>query len=1224
MENVRTESFLGGEKVIVGNKYTDLVLETLGKVYVKTGNSSKVLSDVLKLLDKTTESDIGSKTIIVGSITEMEEMEYPGDGYFVFNTLTKSLYIAYDERYVALIEAAESASEGYVKRSGDTMTGQLEITSASAPLIVSSSKLVRNLNAEHLDGYSSNDFAKIRKDEYILGNWTFRGKGVSDNNWTFKKNVRMYGDLVSSGSLTSPEFASGFGGYGWRLDADTNTLTIDYLVVRKAMRVYEMVINKISATNGSLWISNASKCAQAVQPRILTNNQLSSTYSNDDILALLSNNTYYLPQVAANTERTVTKTEELSSPSKVNTDPVTYIDYKFIIYIKDPAALLANPLFTGVSTLYNEDLLTAPRTDDTFLDLIENLQLYYINKERVVTEWNNTTPLRWTYRNTFKKDTEMMVVPKGRESEFQTHGMSSVIGIQPYYKYFGLKQADMNKAVSQSNQSTGSGNGTVIPVPNLWVIDTDPEEFPPFKPGDIIRCQKYSEGNVKYYDALVMSQIDSRKFIVQKAHSVFDMYTEISYNLDGTEVSYTEKYNDSQYNRTELGFNAGTNEYAPVSSNYDEATGTYVPKTVEDRLDDIAKDDDMVQIGNIFDKQRQNAVYITSSDDDAPYIDVISGLNRPDYSVLYDTPIFDTKKVNLKKKGTIYERQESFVVGKMSDYYYQITNPGCVNPSAIPDDIMPPTKEFPLVFLRTKDVSELLINDGEQVQITQEILNNPEEFGVFLTEVPTRNSQLASNDKGFRHAYTKTTKVRLGNLDGIYNETFGAKQPYGYGLYSENVFLTGEFYLNNGESIVDFAQDGVFLKFKNAGLSINSVQDIEKDEEGNPLLDAEGNTIPKVDENGKPVYVRVQSINLDGSLMVDDVGNPVYQDKTEIVLTADQIKFNTVKNKTAVTIVTEDPVTGLAMVDVQGMIQARGLYIYGEEKTDTPLEWLQADPETGYYLDSYKNLCTKDGHFITSMIKKSGDAWFKDAYLKNAYVEGTIDTERGRIGGFEITSWGLQNTLVKDGTGSRYRDANIAVYSNNGYSGLFQKAILGNSLPASSGIQITAAITSEAAGKDGTYDPSLGLYISASGSLLRRASGSSQVDWGEENIALSIPAGGVNWRPKEKDYWCMPGVLCAFRYVIGENSKLWGNGAGITSIFWRDRNLVIEHSIGHMNYYPFVAPGGPWDNNEWHESSPILIDVEPYYCSFEFKSGSNSRVRPRIVHGVIFGQPFLK
>ena len=52
MENVRVDSLLGNKKVIVGNPYSDIVLETLGKVYVKTGNNLKVLSDVLKLLEQ--------------------------------------------------------------------------------------------------------------------------------------------------------------------------------------------------------------------------------------------------------------------------------------------------------------------------------------------------------------------------------------------------------------------------------------------------------------------------------------------------------------------------------------------------------------------------------------------------------------------------------------------------------------------------------------------------------------------------------------------------------------------------------------------------------------------------------------------------------------------------------------------------------------------------------------------------------------------------------------------------------------------------------------------------------------------------------------------------------------------------------------------------------------------------------------------------------------------
>lgn len=52
-----------------------------------------------------------------------------------------------------------------------------------------------------------------------------------------------------------------------------------------------------------------------------------------------------------------------------------------------------------------------------------------------------------------------------------------------------------------------------------------------------------------------------------------------------------------------------------------------------------------------------------------------------------------------------------------------------------------------------------------------------------------------------------TTKVRMGNLSGIYNETFGTNQPSGFGLYGESVYLTGNFYLNNGKSLVDISND---------------------------------------------------------------------------------------------------------------------------------------------------------------------------------------------------------------------------------------------------------------------------------------------------------------------------------------------------------------------------------------------------------------------------------
>lgn len=932
MENIRVESFLGNDKVIVGNKYTDLVLETLGKVYIKTGNNSRVLSDVLKLLDQVQESEIKSQTIIVGSLLEMEQMEYPGDGFFIYNTLTSTLYISYDERYIALIEAAEGADDGYVRRKGDTMTGQLEINTVGPPLIVASSKLVSNLNAEFINGYSSDDLAKKNVDEYIYGNWTFKGKGVSEDTWVFKDNVRMYGDLVTSRSLTSPDFMSGFGGYGWRLDANTNTLTVDYLVVRKAMRVYELVINKISATNGSIWVTNSSKCSKAVQPTILTDAQLRSigtwTGSSENIdamLKLLSTDGYYipLPGNGANTLSTVTRTKEISKADSINTTPKTFVNYKFIIHVKDPRGLVNNTLFRGPQTLYDESLLTSTSSDQNHIAFRKCITLYYISMGMTVTKWGGnegqwdegTIPLEWTLTETFNKDTAFYMIPKGDKvatEDFEKNGFNStyLTPIQPFYKYFGLDTTIVNQAITESNSQFNSSMNTTVVMPNLWVVNTDDEEYPLFKPGDIIRCQKYTGGNIKYYDAIVMSQMESRQFIVQKATSVFDIYTEIHYNEDGSVASSEESYNNTQYSKTETSYDVNTGARKQVSSS----------NTTSDRLDDISEGDDMIQMGNIFNTERQGALYLTSSDDGGPYMDVITELNRPDYSVLYDVPLYDRKEL-------IYKSTKH-------NYYYQES----------------PSIEGVPTF--TVD-----IKDGENV-ITKTY---------YCTEYPTQTSVIKMRDNKYRHSLTKTTKVRIGRLDGIYNEMFGKKQPYGFGLYGENVFLTGEFYLNNGQSIVDFSEENILLKFKNAGLEIKET------------LNDEGEKIPVLDENGEPV--------------LDKDGNPVYE--TSISMNADKFYFY-IGDKLAMTLGKMfDKTTGKldnVLLDINGWVKVNGLEIWGQRS-----EW-KPDGSRELVPDTYQ---------LNAKIDQNGDIYGQDAYLynaymKNAYVQGTIVADSGRIGSIHI------------------------------------------------------------------------------------------------------------------------------------------------------------------------------------------------------------------------------
>ena len=60
--------------------------------------------------------------------------------------------------------------------------------------------------------------------------------------------------------ISSERFASGFAGYGWAILPNLTTgniaATFDELTVRKKMRIYELEVQKITATNGSLWVSD--------------------------------------------------------------------------------------------------------------------------------------------------------------------------------------------------------------------------------------------------------------------------------------------------------------------------------------------------------------------------------------------------------------------------------------------------------------------------------------------------------------------------------------------------------------------------------------------------------------------------------------------------------------------------------------------------------------------------------------------------------------------------------------------------------------------------------------------------------------------------------------------------------------------------------------------------------------------------------------------------------
>lgn len=73
--------------------------------------------------------------------------------------------------------------------------------------------------------------------------------------------LKVFGDTYFLDSIGTQQFSSGFAGSGWKIHSDKTTgnigATFDNLTIRKKMRVYEFEVQKLSVTNGSLWVSDS-------------------------------------------------------------------------------------------------------------------------------------------------------------------------------------------------------------------------------------------------------------------------------------------------------------------------------------------------------------------------------------------------------------------------------------------------------------------------------------------------------------------------------------------------------------------------------------------------------------------------------------------------------------------------------------------------------------------------------------------------------------------------------------------------------------------------------------------------------------------------------------------------------------------------------------------------------------------------------------------------------
>lgn len=116
--------------------------------------------------------------------------------------------------------------------------------------------------AQMVANYGDRRYLSKRKNDLARGRITFEQGlriGLDENGYIDEKGNAELLSIVVRAMLRSPKFMNGFTGEGWRLwlEDGLSKLEIDELTVRRAMRIFELLIDKIRSVGGQIIVSAA-------------------------------------------------------------------------------------------------------------------------------------------------------------------------------------------------------------------------------------------------------------------------------------------------------------------------------------------------------------------------------------------------------------------------------------------------------------------------------------------------------------------------------------------------------------------------------------------------------------------------------------------------------------------------------------------------------------------------------------------------------------------------------------------------------------------------------------------------------------------------------------------------------------------------------------------------------------------------------------------------------
>ena len=164
----------------IGVEGKNLVLKTLGRVYVKVKDRKYELTfkpeDIQKLIEEhmsKSEDSEDSKTTsitVVNDANELGTIDYPGDNQIVISK-DGNLYITEDSNYTPITFQFDTES---LTLDNLIIANQLSFNAtATNPIIIPTTSLISNLNADLLDSHHSDEFTLKNENEVVNGTWTF-------------------------------------------------------------------------------------------------------------------------------------------------------------------------------------------------------------------------------------------------------------------------------------------------------------------------------------------------------------------------------------------------------------------------------------------------------------------------------------------------------------------------------------------------------------------------------------------------------------------------------------------------------------------------------------------------------------------------------------------------------------------------------------------------------------------------------------------------------------------------------------------------------------------------------------------------------------------------------------------------------------------------------------------------------------------------------------------